>query len=100
QTDCSVRLALEGFNTTGFNKIVAQKTVRLKKGQQTRIVLTGQFTDNNIPEVRPVLHLLKPGQEVGGTVAQTVNVYDMFFRTSDDAKAIYPIHGYASLKRP
>jgi hypothetical protein len=99
-TDCTIELALEGYQSSGFDRTLDSTRVRLRLGQRKRIVLTGQYVaDGDVPEVMPAAFLLKY-DGTPGTNQQAIRVLDMFYRDSDSDQYIYPAVGYSTLRRP
>ena len=99
--DIAVGLALEGWATTSsMIKVLASRAMKLKKGETKTITLKGQFlADGDIPELQPVIRALDPANTANGAPnnkALTVN--SAFFRMSQDADSIYPLHGGANLR--
>lgn len=100
-TDCTVRLALDGYHTSGFSRVLDYAVVRLKKGKTQRITLKGQYLDNgHVPEVSPRLYLLNYDAETPGSSKERIYVHDMFYRSSNSEAHIYPDSGYFTLRRP
>lgn len=99
-TDCTVELAIDGYHTSGFAKNLEKTRVRLRKGQQKRIVLTGQYLeDGTIAELMPHVFLLTY-DGTAGTNKQKIRVHDMYYRQSQSIEHLYPLRGYATLRRP
>lgn len=100
-TDCAVRLQLDGYNTSGFSRVLDNAIVRLKKGKTQRITLKGRYLDHGqVPEVSPRLYLLNYDAETPGSNKERIYVRDMFYRSSNSEDHIYPDSGYFTLRRP
>lgn len=100
KSDCTIAMHIGGYQTSGYDRALAEQRFRLKKGRHYRCTIQGQYlTHGDVPELMPMFFLLGyDGQ--AGTKKEIVEVYDMFYRQSNSPDHIYPTEGYVTLRRP